>query len=78
VADADSLTFNREDAMSWRHWTVVLAVISLGIVLQIPRHSEESMSDHGHPRAAGSPVSDAQSDLAGPYRVVALEVTGMT
>lgn len=62
--------------MSWKHWTAVVLVIGLGIVSQIPRH-EDTMEEHPHTRqtTAAAATSDAP---AGPYRTIALEVTGMT
>lgn len=74
--------------MSWKHWVAVIAVIGFGIVWQIPRH-EEAMTDdtagHAHSTASGA-VTDPDSSVAtarepepaGPYRTIALEVTGMT
>ena len=60
--------------MSWKHWAAVLVVIGIGIVLQIPRHEQE-MVEHDAGAAAHTPV---EADPQGPYRTVALEVTGMT
>lgn len=68
--------------MSWKHWTAVVLVIGLGIVLQMRGH-DETMEEHQHtgehqhasPATAPATASDAP---AGPYRTVALEVTGMT
>jgi len=61
--------------MSWKHWAAVLAVIGIGILVQIPRHERETV-EHGHAPALLAPVEEAQSE--GPYRTVALEVAGMT
>lgn len=68
--------------MSWKHWTAILAVIGVGIVLQIPRH-DPAMEEHQHStvdaRPDGSPaVPQTREQEDGPYRTVALEVTGMT
>lgn len=74
--------------MTRKEWTAVIVVVGLGIVLQIPRHDEsmtERPEEHAHP-AAGVGPSDAFSaesfarepEPAGPYRTIALEVTGMT
>ena len=68
--------------MSWKHWTAVVLVIGLGIVLQMPRHDEameepEHTGEHQHTSQATVPPA-ASDAPAGPYRTVALEVTGMT
>lgn len=71
--------------MSWKHWTAVLAVIGFGIVLQIPRNDEPGLEEHPHPAASATASgSDSaapapeKAEPAGPYRTIALEVTGMT
>lgn len=68
--------------MSWKHWTAVLAVIGVGIVLQIPRHDAETMEEHSHaPGGAASTVESSTvpvAEPAGPWRTMVLEVTGMT
>jgi hypothetical protein len=61
--------------MSWKHWAAVIVVIGLGIVLQIPSHQTGTVSDHEHGQATGSTSS---ADEAGPFRTVALAVSGMT
>ena len=70
--------------MSWKHWTAVVLVIGLGIVAQIPRH-QETAGDGTHQHAtvdtlpsAAPSTDDAAAEPAGPYRTIALEVTGMT
>ena len=66
--------------MSWKQWTAILVVIGGGILLQIPRQADERMTD----TAAAAGTDEAQlaqptvQDVAGPYRTVNLEVTGMT
>ena len=69
--------------MSWKHWTAVLVVIGVGIVLQIPRHGGDAMEDHMHvPDSAASPTESSavpvEAEPAGPYRTMVVEVTGMT
>lgn len=69
--------------MSWKHWTAILAVIGVGIVLQIPRHDGDAIEDHMHtPGAAASPTESSAVPVAaepsGPYRTMVLQVTGMT
>lgn len=61
--------------MTRKHWTAVLVVIGLGIVSQIPGH-EEAMTEH-RPLEERSALADAAA-ANGPYRTIALEVTGMT
>ena len=63
--------------MSWKHWMAVLGVIGLGIVLQIADHDAASMDHPAAPAATASPTG-AEAEPSGPYRTVALEVTGMT
>lgn len=68
--------------MSWKQWTAVVVVIGLGIVGQIPRDDEMEESPRPEQTAApaaagGAPVMDGNAP-AGPYRTIALEVTGMT
>ena len=61
--------------MSWKEWTAVGVVIGAGILLQIPGHDEMEMD----PEAMGH--GEMPTDMAaatGPYRTVALDVTGMT
>lgn len=62
--------------MSWKHWVAIVLVIGLGIVLQIPRH-DPAMEEHQHTDRTTASAT-ASDDPAGPYRTVALEVTGMT
>ena len=68
--------------MSWKHWTAVLVVIGVGIVLQIPKHDDETVDEHAH--MPGGAASTAESSAvpvaepAGPWRTIVLEVTGMT
>jgi len=70
--------------MSWKHWIAVVLVIGLGIVAQIPRHQEGAAGDATHehaPAGAAAPAATSTSspaEPAGPYRTIALEVTGMT
>ena len=61
--------------MSWKQWTAVAAVIGLGIVLQIPGHDDLEM-DHDGPGAVDEMLQMSAEE--GPYRTVALDVTGMT
>lgn len=74
--------------MSRKEWIAVVVVIGLGIVWQIPRH-DGAMSTNGEPRAGSSAEAQAAegaepsartapAEVAGPYRTIALEVTGMT
>ena len=61
--------------MSWKEWTAVGFVIGIGIVLQIPGHEEMDMDRD----AMGPGEMPAEMAAAtGPYRTVALDVTGMT
>lgn len=71
--------------MSWKHWTAVVLVIGLGIVAQIPRHQEGAAGDAAHEHASTGTMpppnpssANAASEPGGPYRTIALEVTGMT
>lgn len=64
--------------MSWKHWTAVVVVIGAGILLQIPRHDPMFIAAGEHMRGAAAPVSSRSAEAVGPYRTVALEVTGMT
>lgn len=61
--------------MSRKEWIAVIVVIGLGIVWQIPRH-DEAMPAHvdAHEHAP----APAPEELAGPFRTITLEVTGMT
>ena len=69
--------------MSRKHWTAILVVIGVGIVLQIPRHDGDVMEDHTRmPGGVASPTASSAVPVAaeppGPYRTMVLEVTGMT
>ncbi|MHB1169389.1 MAG: heavy-metal-associated domain-containing protein [Longimicrobiales bacterium] len=68
--------------MSWKHWTAVLVVIGVGIVLQIPKDDGETMEEHAlTPGGAASGVESSAvpaAESAGPWRTMVLEVTGMT
>lgn len=74
--------------MSRKEWIAVIVVIGLGIVWQIPRHDEAmpaSAERHTHSSAEvqsgeGDHLSEPASaaEDRGPYRTIALEVTGMT
>ena len=61
--------------MGWKQWSAVAVVIGGGILLQIPGHEEMDM-DHGAMEHDAMPADMAE--VAGPYRTVALDVTGMT
>lgn len=65
--------------MSWKQWVAIVLVIGLGIVWQIPQH-DAVMEDAGHPNHPAAPAATtrADDDREGPYRTIALEVTGMT
>lgn len=72
--------------MSRKEWIGVLVVVGLGIVWQIPGHDDAMTDDHeahGYvgsevPVAHGASPSSTDMEIGGPYRTVALEVTGMT
>jgi hypothetical protein len=74
--------------MSRKEWIAVIVVIGLGIVWQIPRH-DDAMPAGAEPHALspaevqpaeGERPSEpaAAAEPVGPYRTIALEVTGMT
>ena len=71
--------------MSRKEWVAVVVVIGLGIVWQIAGH-DDAMTGEGeqHTHSAAEMAPDQTSapadptEAAGPYRTVALEVTGMT
>jgi hypothetical protein len=74
--------------MSRREWIAVGLVIGLGLVWQIPRHDDAVSSGEephthapaevqGMERGRASVPADA-ANVAGPYRTITLEVTGMT
>ena len=60
--------------MSWKEWTVVTLVIGAGVLWQIPGHDDTEM-DHAGRR---DEMSMELAEVEGPYRTVALNVTGMT
>jgi len=60
--------------MGWKQWTAVAVVIGGGVLLQIPGH-DDALMDHG---AMGAEMAGAMAEDVGPYRTVALDVTGMT
>ncbi len=61
--------------MSWKEWTAVTLVIGAGVLWQIPGHDEMEM-DTG---VVGQDQMPAEmTHVTGPYRTVALDVTGMT
>ena len=74
--------------MSRKEWFAVIIVIGVGIVWQIPRHDDAMPADgepHAHSpvetrgaEAEGAPGTPTAGEDAGPYRTIALEVTGMT
>lgn len=74
--------------MSRKEWIAVVLVIGVGIVWQIPLHDDAmppDAADHAHAPAErvgaagqGASATPAPAELAGPYRTIALEVTGMT
>lgn len=61
--------------MGWKQWFAVALVIGGGILLQIPGHQDAEM-DHAAMEHGEVPAHTAEAQ--GPYRTVALEVTGMT
>lgn len=61
--------------MGWKQWSAVAVVIGGGILLQIPGHDEMEM-DTGVVGQDQMPAEMAH--VTGPYRTVALDVTGMT
>lgn len=64
--------------MTWKHWTAVVLglVVGGGVVVQLSRQDE---NDQEHRPAVQhvEPTADGDAPV-GPYRTVALEVTGMT
>lgn len=64
--------------MSWKHWTAILVVIGAGIVLQIPRDAGEMEEPRQAVEMTPPDGSTGAEEAAGPYRTIALEVTGMT
>lgn len=71
--------------MNWKEWTAVAVVIGGGILLQIPVPMD-SMDMGGVDGGAMQQVTTSPSEggaaeaatEVGPYRTVALDVTGMT
>jgi hypothetical protein len=61
--------------MGWKQWSAVAVVIGGGILLQIPNHDEMDMAGVG---SEHSEMPASMAEAQGPYRTVALEVTGMT
>ena len=61
--------------MSWKEWTAVGVVIGAGILFQIPGH-DKARTDPEAMRHGDTPGDMAAT--TGPYRTVALDVTGMT
>lgn len=61
--------------MSWKEWAAVGVVIGAGILLQIPGHDELEMD---HEAMGDGEVPAEMAAATGPYRTVALDVTGMT
>ena len=59
--------------MGRKQWLAVALVIGGGILLQIRGHQDAEMASMGH-----GEVPVEMADLQGPYRTVALAVTGMT
>lgn len=74
--------------MSRKEWIAVIVVIGLGIVWQIPRHEDAMTEGAEHQTHAPAEVQGmegeqvsapgATAEPVGPYRTIALEVTGMT
>lgn len=74
--------------MSRKEWIAVIVVIGLAIVWQIPRHDAAMPGGAGHHTHSAVEAQGADGDgasgpatpaeRAGPYRTIALEVTGMT
>ena len=61
--------------MSWKEWTAVGLVIGGGILLQIPGHDVGAV---GHEDMGHGDMPAEMAAATGPYRTVALDVTGMT
>lgn len=61
--------------MGWKQWSAVAVVIGGGILLQIPAHDDMEMDSAG---TGHLEMPASMADVQGPYRTVALEVTGMT
>jgi hypothetical protein len=62
--------------MSWKQWVAIVLVIGFGIVWQIRGH-DVGMDEHAHEAMTASQAA-ASGEPAGPYRILDLEVTGMT
>lgn len=61
--------------MGWKQWSAVAVVIGGGILLQIPGHDAANMD---HAAMGHGDMPEEMAEAQGPYRTVALEVTGMT
>ena len=61
--------------MGWKQWSAVAVVIGGGILLQIPGHDAADMD---HTAMGHGDMSAEMAEAQGPYRTVALDVTGMT
>ena len=61
--------------MSWKEWTAVGVVIGAGILLQIPGHDDAPMD---HDTMGHGEMPAQMAEVEGPYRTVALDVTGLT
>ena len=64
--------------MGWKQWTAVAVVIGGGILLQIPGHDDMDMNMDPAAMGHGAMESGEMTEMSGPYRTVALDVTGMT
>ena len=66
--------------MGWKQWTAVAVVIGGGILLQIPGHDDAEMphGTMGHGGMEQGEMAAPMAEMPGPYRTVALDVTGMT
>lgn len=60
--------------MGWKQWSAVAVVIGGGILLQIPGHDAEM----DQPAMGHGEMPAELAEPEGPYRTVALHVTGMT
>ena len=61
--------------MSWKRWTAVAALIGGGILMQIPGPQEMGTS---HQAVGQDGVVGSLPAAEGAYKVVSLDVTGMT
>ena len=74
--------------MSWKEWLAVIIVIGVGVVWQmrgqddpIPAGGEQHMPSPAQVESTereGASAPPNAAEAAGPYRTIALEVTGMT